>query len=349
MMESPLPKKDVDEIIIATDAGREGELVARWILDKSGCKKPIRRLWISSVTDKAIRDGFHNLKDGREYNALYKAAAARAEADWLVGMNGTRALTCKYNAQLSCGRVQTPTLAIIAMREEEIRHFQPREYYGITVNAGEILWTWKDQKSGSFRTFHKEKAEEIREKIKDGALTITSVTKKPKKTQAPGLYDLTTLQREANQKYGFSAKETLNIMQRLYENHKVLTYPRTDSRYIGKDVVPTIKERLKACGTGPYRKLAGALLNKTIQVNGSFVDDKKVSDHHAIIPTEQFVQLDHMTNEERKIYDMVVRRFLSVLYPAFEYEQTAMEAEASGYVFAASGKTVKNPGWKEVY
>ena len=348
-VKTQLFRKDVGDIIIATDAGREGELVARWILDKSGSRKPIRRLWISSVTDKAIRDGFQNLKDGREYNDLYRAAAARAEADWLVGMNGTRAMTCKYNAQLSCGRVQTPTLAIIAMREEEIRHFQPKEYYGITVNAGEILWTWKDQKSGSLRTFHKEKAEEIREKIKDGALTIISVTKKPKKTQAPGLYDLTTLQREANQKYGFSAKETLNIMQRLYENHKVLTYPRTDSRYIGKDVVPTIKERLKACGTGPYRKLAGALLNKPIQVNGSFVDDKKVSDHHAIIPTEQFVQLDHMTNEERKIYDMVVRRFLSVLYPAFEYEQTAMEAEAFGYVFAASGKTVKNFGWKEVY
>ena len=348
-VKAQLFRKDVGDIIIATDAGREGELVARWILDKSGCKKPIRRLWISSVTDKAIRDGFQNLKDGREYNDLYRAAAARAEADWLVGMNGTRAMTCKYNAQLSCGRVQTPTLAIIAMREEEIRHFQPKEYYGITVNAGEILWTWKDQKSGSLRTFHKEKAEEIREKIKDGALTIISVTKKPKKTQAPGLYDLTTLQREANQKYGFSAKETLNIMQRLYENHKVLTYPRTDSRYIGKDVVPTIRERLKACGTGPYRKLAGALLNKPIQANGSFVDDKKVSDHHAIIPTEQFVQLDHMTNEERKIYDMVVRRFLSVLYPAFEYEQTAMEAEAFGYVFAASGKTVKNFGWKDVY
>lgn len=342
-------RKDIGEIVIATDAGREGELVARWILEKAGCKKPIKRLWISSVTDKAIREGFAKLCDGRKYNDLYAAAVSRAEADWLVGINATRALTCKYNAQLSCGRVQTPTLAIIAMREEEIRHFQPKEYYGITVNAGEILWTWKDQKSGSLRTFHKEKAEEIREKIKDGALTIISVTKKPKKTQAPGLYDLTTLQREANQKYGFSAKETLNIMQRLYENHKVLTYPRTDSRYIGKDVVPTIKERLKACGTGPYRKLAGALLNKPIQVNGSFVDDKKVSDHHAIIPTEQFVQLDHMTNEERKIYDMVVRRFLSVLYPAFEYEQTAMEAEAFGYVFAASGKTVKNSGWKEVY
>ena len=348
-VKTQLFRKDIGDIIIATDAGREGELVARWILDKSGCRKPIRRLWISSVTDKAIKDGFHNLKDGRAYDNLYRAAVARAEADWLVGMNGTRALTCKYNAQLSCGRVQTPTLAIIAMREEEIRSFKPKEYFGITVNAGDITWIWKDRKSGSFRTFSRERAEEIIEKVKGKALTITSVSKKPKKTYAPGLYDLTTLQREANQKYGFSAKETLNIMQRLYENHKVLTYPRTDSRYIGKDVVPTIKERLKACGTGPYRKLAGALLTRPVQVNGSFVDDKKVSDHHAIIPTEQFVQLDHMTNEERKIYDMVVRRFLSVLYPAFEYEQTSMEAEAEGFCFAAGGKTVVSPGWKEVY
>ena len=342
-------RKDIGDIIIATDAGREGELVARWILDKSGCRKPLRRLWISSVTDKAIKDGFKNLKDGKEYDNLYRAAVARAEADWLVGMNGTRALTCKYNAQLSCGRVQTPTLAIIAMREDEIRNFRPEEYYGITVQAGDVQWIWKDKKSGSFRTFHKEKAEEIQNKINGGVMEIKFVTKKPKKSYAPGLYDLTTLQREANQKYGFSAKETLNIMQRLYENHKVLTYPRTDSRYIGKDVVPTIKERLKACGTGPYRKLAGTLINRPLQTNGSFVDDKKVSDHHAIIPTEQFVQLDHMTNEERKIYDMVVRRFLSVLYPPYVYEQASMEAEAGGCTFVASGKSVISAGWKDVY
>lgn len=348
-VKAQLFRKDIGDVVIATDAGREGELVARWILEKSGCRKPIRRLWISSVTDKAIRDGFHNLRDGKEYNNLYRAASARAEADWLVGINGTRALTCKYNAQLSCGRVQTPTLAMIAMREEEIRNFKPKEYFGITLQAGEIQWIWKDGKNGSTRTFHKEKAEEIREKAGHSALEITSVEKKPKKTYAPGLYDLTTLQREAYQKYGFSAKETLNIMQRLYETHKVLTYPRTDSRYIGKDVVPTIKERLKACGTGPYRKLAGAILSKPVQTNGSFVDDKKVSDHHAIIPTEQFVQLDHMTNEERKIYDMVVRRFLSVLYPPFVYEQTSVEGTAAGYKFAAKGKSVKELGWKAVY
>ncbi len=349
VVKTQLFRKDIEEIIIATDAGREGELVAHWILEKAGCHKPIKRLWISSVTDKAIKEGFANLKDGHAYDNLYRAAVARAEADWLVGMNGTRALTCKYNAQLSCGRVQTPTLAMIARREEEIRQFTPKEYYGIFVETQDVKWTWRDEKTKSFRTFSREKAEEIRRKTETASLEVTRIEKKNKKSMAPGLYDLTTLQREANQKYGFSAKETLNIMQRLYENHKVLTYPRTDSRYIGKDIVPTIKERLKACGIGPYRKLAGALMNGPVQANSSFVDDKKVSDHHAIIPTEQFVQLDHMTNEERKIYDMVVRRFLAVLYPPFEYQQVTMEAKAAGETFAASGKVVKSQGWKEVY
>ena len=349
VVKTQLFRKDIGEIIIATDAGREGELVARWILEKAGCHKPIKRLWISSVTDKAIKEGFANLKDGHDYDNLYRAAVARAEADWLVGMNGTRALTCKYNAQLSCGRVQTPTLAMIAKREEEIRKFVPKEYYGISLETQDVKWTWRDEKTKSFRTFSRERAEQIKGRLENAALEITSVEKKAKKTMAPGLYDLTTLQREANLKYGFSAKETLNIMQRLYENHKVLTYPRTDSRYIGKDIVPTIKERLKACGIGPYRKLAGALMNKPVQVNGSFVDDKRVSDHHAIIPTEQFVQLDHMTNEERKIYDMVVRRFLAVLYPASQYEQVTMEAKAAGETFAASGKVIKSLGWREVY
>ena len=349
VVKTQLFRKDIEEIIIATDAGREGELVARWILEKAGCHKPIKRLWISSVTDKAIKEGFANLKDGHAYDNLYRAAVARAEADWLVGMNGTRALTCKYNAQLSCGRVQTPTLAMIARREEEIRQFTPKEYYGVSVETQDVKWTWRDEKTKSFRTFSREKAEEIRRKTETASLEVTRIEEKTKKSMAPGLYDLTTLQREANQKYGFSAKETLNIMQRLYENHKVLTYPRTDSRYIGKDIVPTIRERLKACGIGPYRKLAGVLMNKPVQANSSFVDDKKVSDHHAIIPTEQFVQLDHMTNEERKIYDMVVRRFLAVLYPPFEYQQVTMEAKAAGETFAASGKVVKSQGWKEVY
>ena len=348
-VKTQLYRNDVGEIIIATDAGREGELVARWILEKANCRKPIKRLWISSVTDKAIRDGFANLRDGRDYNNLYAAAVSRAEADWLVGINATRALTCKYNAQLSCGRVQTPTLAMIAKREEEIRNFKPVDYYGMTVQSQGIHFTWQDKKSGSCRSFQKEKMESLLNQVKAGSLTIESVEKTAKKTFSPGLYDLTELQRDANKKYGLSAKETLNIMQRLYENHKVLTYPRTDSRYIGSDVVGTLKERLKACAVGPYRKLAGSLSMKPIKTSKSFVDDKKVSDHHAIIPTEQFVQLDHMTNEERKIYDLVVRRFLSVLMPPFEYEQTTIKAQAAGEIFLAKGKIVKSPGWKEAY
>lgn len=342
-------RKDVGQIVIATDAGREGELVARWILEKADCHKPIRRLWISSVTDKAIREGFSNLKDGREYNNLYAAAVARAEADWLVGINATRALTCKYNAQLSCGRVQTPTLAMIARREEEIKSFVPKEYFGMQVKAKGISWTWMDSKSKSTRTFQKERMTELEKKLNGKQLNVTVIEKSSRKSFAPGLYDLTELQRDANQKFGYSAKETQNIMQRLYENHKALTYPRTDSRYIGSDVAETIKERLQACAVGPYRKMAGSLGMKPIRTNASFVDDKKVSDHHAIIPTEQFVQLDHMTVEERKIYDLVVRRFLAVLCPPFEYEQIVMRAEAAGESFAARGKTVKTLGWKEAY
>ncbi len=348
-VKTQLWRKDVQDIVIATDAGREGELVARWILEKAQCRKPIKRLWISSVTDKAIREGFASLKDGRAYHSLYDAAVSRAEADWLVGINATRALTCKYNAQLSCGRVQTPTLAMIAAREAEIRSFKPQEYYGLTLLAGKNRWIWQDKKSGSIRSFQKERMEEKKGAVQSDLLQVVSVDKSRKKTYAPGLYDLTELQRDANKKFGFSAKETLNIMQRLYENHKVLTYPRTDSRYIGSDIVSTIKERLKACAVGPYRSLAGPLSMKPVKVSKSFVDDKKVSDHHAIIPTEQFVQLDHMTNEERKIYDLVVRRFLSVLYPPFEYEQTTMKASAGGEIFTAKGKIVKQAGWKEVY
>ena len=348
-VKTQLYRKDVNEIIIATDAGREGELVARWILEKSGCRKPIKRLWISSVTDKAIKAGFSSLKDGREYDTLYSAAWARAEADWLVGINATRALTCKYNAQLSCGRVQTPTLAMIEKREEEIHSFKPETYYGINLMAEGIRFTWQDKKSGSARSFSKERIETLKQKMQGAPLFIKEVEKKAKKTYAPALYDLTELQRDANKKFGFSAKETLNIMQRLYENHKILTYPRTDSRYLSSDVIGTLKERLKACAVGPYKKMAGSLSMKPVKANKSFVDDKKVSDHHAIIPTEQFVQLEHLTNEERKIYDLVVRRFLAVLYPPFEYEQTTVKAGCEEEEFLAKGKIVLKEGWKEAY
>ena len=341
-------RKDVSDIIIATDAGREGELVARWILDKAGNQKPLKRLWISSVTDKAIREGFQNLRPGKSYEPLYRAAVARAQSDWVVGINATRALTCKYNAQLSCGRVQTPTLAMIAAREEEIRTFKPVPYYGLKAAVGGITFTWTDARSGSSRSFDKDRIQAIKQ-ASAPSLLVTDVRKKLKKTFAPALYDLTALQREANQKFGFSAKQTLNIMQRLYENHKVLTYPRTDSRYLTTDIVPTLKERLKACAVGPYSKIAGRLSMQKLQANKSFVNDSKVSDHHAIIPTEQFVQLDHMSNEERKIYDLVVRRFLAVLSPACEYEETSISGTIGEECFSAKGNFIKSAGWREVY
>ncbi len=344
-----LYRKDISDVVIATDAGREGELVARWILAKAGSHKPVKRLWISSVTDKAIREGFAHLKDGRSYMNLYAAAEARAEADWLVGINGTRALTCKYNAQLSCGRVQTPTLSMIAQREQEIWEFKPKKYYSLTLSCSGITWTWQDGKSGSGRTFDRERIDGIKNQVQGEKLTVKEVHRVTKKTYAPGLYDLTELQRDANKRFGFSAKETLNIMQRLYENHKVLTYPRTDSRYIGKDVAETLKERLKACSVGPYRKVAGRLINQQLKLSKSFVDDSKVSDHHAIIPTEQFVQLEHMSSDERKIYDLVVRRFAAVLYPPCEYEQTTLKGVCGGETFLAKGKIMKQPGWQAAY
>lgn len=353
-VKSQIHRKDVNEIVIATDAGREGELVARWILEKAGNQKPIKRLWISSVTDKAIREGFSNLKPGKDYDNLYRAAVSRAEADWLVGINATRALTCKYNAQLSCGRVQTPTLAMIAKREEEIRNFKPVPYYGLTATVTKndglkqsMRMQWVEPKSKSNRSFDKDKVANLEKELKNQNAKVIKVTCSEKRKPAPQLYDLTELQREANKKYDFSAKETLNIMQRLYENHKVLTYPRTDSRYVTTDIVDTVKERLQAISVGSYRKLASKV--KTVKATKAWVDNAKVSDHHAIIPTEQYPQLEHMTLEERKIYDMVVKRFLAVLYPAYEYEQTAIEVEIGGQLFTAKGNIVKKAGWKEVY
>lgn len=344
-------RQDVNEIIIATDAGREGELVARWILLKAGSKKPIKRLWISSVTDKAIKEGFDRLKDGREYDNLYYAAVARAEADWIVGMNASRALTCKFNAQLSCGRVQTPTLAMIAAREEEIKGFQSRKYYGLTLTSerDRITFTWKNKHTGGYATFQKEELDRMAEHIKNSEMRIADVQKKSKKTYAPALYDLTELQREANKKFDFSAKETSNIMQRLYEQHKLLTYPRTDSRYLTEDIVDTLKERLSACGVGPYQKPAAQIRRGRIQANKSFVDNRKVSDHHAIIPTEQYVDLMALSSEERKIYDLVVKRFLAVLLPPYEYEQTVITGRIAEEEFIARGRVVKKAGWQEVY
>ena len=347
-VQSQLKRNDVKDIIIATDAGREGELVARWIIAKSKVNKPIKRLWISSVTDKAIKEGFNNLKPGKAYENLYHAAVARSEADWYIGLNATRALTTKYNAQLNCGRVQTPTVAIIAAREDEIKNFKPKTYYGIEAQTDSIKLTWQDG-AGNSRSFNKEKVDAIVASLGRKDATVTSIDRKAKKTFAPALYDLTELQRDANKLYGYSAKETLKYMQSLYESHKVLTYPRTDSRYLSSDIVATIPERLKACGVGEYRKLANKVLQKPIKASKSFVDDSKVSDHHAIIPTEGYVNYSSFTDKERKIYDLVVKRFLAVLFPAHEFEQLTVQAEIGGEKFIAKGKRVISSGWKEAY
>lgn len=344
-----MERKDVDEIVIATDAGREGELVARWIIEKANISKPIKRLWISSVTDKAIKEGFNNLKDGKSYENLYQSAVARAEADWIVGINATRALTCRYNAQLSCGRVQTPTLNMIAKREEEIRNFKPKDYYGIVALTKNLRLIWQDEKSNSTVTFDKNRVDNIIKAISGKDAKVIDVNKVNKKSYPPKLYDLTELQRDANRIYNFSAKETLSIMQSLYERHKVLTYPRTDSRYISSDIVDTLKDRVKACNIGPYSKLASKVLEESIKGNKSFVDNSKVTDHHAIIPTEERVHLSELNDRERKIYDLVVKRFLAVLYPPFEYTQITVVAKIGDETFVAKGKRTINEGWKEVY
>ncbi|TCJ79987.1 UNVERIFIED_ORG: DNA topoisomerase-3 [Bacillus cereus] len=348
-VKSQLLRKDVNDIIVATDAGREGELVARWIIDKVRVNKPIKRLWISSVTDKAIKDGFANLKPGKAYDNLYASAVARSEADWYIGLNATRALTTRFNAQLNCGRVQTPTVAMIANREDEIKNFKAQTYYGIEAQTtNQLKLTWQDA-NGNSRSFNKEKIDGIVKGLDKHNATVVEIDKKQKKSFSPGLYDLTELQRDANKKFGYSAKETLNIMQKLYEQHKVLTYPRTDSRYISSDIVGTLPERLKACGVGEYRPLAHKVLQKPIKSNKSFVDDSKVSDHHAIIPTEGYVNFSAFTDKERKIYDLVVKRFLAVLFPAFEYEQLTLRTKVGNETFIARGKTILHAGWKEVY
>lgn len=346
-----LNRQDVKDIVIATDAGREGELVARWILEKARVRgnKPVKRLWISSVTDKAIRDGFKQLKPGKNYKNLYDSAVARSEADWYVGLNATRALTTKFNAQLSSGRVQTPTLAMIAARENEIQQFKPRKFYGIEVKTNKgIVFKWQD-KNNQQRIFSKGKADQLVNQLTNKQVKIADVRRVDKKTVAPQLYDLTDLQRDANRLFGFSGRETLSMMQNLYERHKVLTYPRTDSRYISTDIIPTIKDRLNACGVDQYSRHAKKLLNKSFKLPRSVVDNSKVTDHHAIIPTEQPLLLHELNERERKIYDLVINRFFAVLSDPYEYEEISIRAKIDGEHLFAKGNFVKKAGWKELY
>ena len=349
-VKAQLKRNDVKDVIIATDAGREGELVARWILEQAKIRKPVKRLWISSVTDKAIKDGFNNLKDGRAYENLYEAAVARAEADWVVGINATRALTVKYNAQLSTGRVQTPTLAMIAEREKQIRDFKPKSFYGMQAlrkqrnSLGMI-------NQGKRSSFDKAAIEKLIAKL-DGvhAGKVTDVKTTPKSQPAPHLFDLTELQKEAHRRWSWSAKETLSTLQNLYERHKAVTYPRTDSKHLTSDMESTLKERIKAVDIGPYRKAVNTLFRSgTVKPQRGVIDDKRVSDHHAIIPTEETPILQNLSDKEQRLYDLIVKRFFAVFFGPFRYDQVTAELAVGEETFKAKGRTITDEGWKKVY
>ncbi len=343
-----MERKDITEIIIATDAGREGELVARWIIKYAKCKKPTKRLWISSVTDKAIKDGFKNLKDGKLYNSLYAAAQARAEADWVVGLNGTRALTCKHNASLSMGRVQTPTLNLIYEREQAIRKFVPESFYELDAVIAGLKCKYTG-KSGQTRISEKTIGDQIYKECLSATGKVKQLAKKDKSSFKTGFYDLTELQRDANKQYGFSAKETLSCMQGLYERHKVLTYPRTDSKYITKDIVATLGDRLRACRNGQNKELVGKIIKLGIKGKPSFVNDAKVGDHHGIIPTEVSPDYHSFSPKEQKIYNLVIQRFVAVLLPAYRYSEVSIEVDVAGHLFRGKDTTVIDLGWKEAY
>lgn len=340
---------DLSELVIATDAGREGELVARWIMELIRWKKPFKRLWISSQTDQAIREGFAQLKPGTDYNRLYQAAVCRSEADWLIGLNVTRALTSKFGASLSAGRVQTPTLAMMINREAEIRDFRSIDYWLIEAELGSFRAQWRDPKTGDSRIFDRERADALKAKLQGQNGRIVQVNKTEKQIPHPLAYDLTELQRDANRKFGFSAKQTSNVLQRLYEQYKLVTYPRTDSRYLTSDMVPTLLGRLKGAAIGPYAALAAPFIRKPLTITKRIVDDTKVSDHHAIIPTGEAISLATLSADERRLYDLILRRFLALFSGPCRYDETKLTIEIAGEKLYASGKVVKQAGWKEVY
>ena len=341
IIETAVNRKDVNEVIIATDAGREGELVARYILEKANCKKKVKRLWISSVTDKAIKDGFKNLKAGDDYLGLYYSGVARANADWLVGINASRALTLKYNASLNCGRVQTPTLQMVYEREEKIKNFVPRDYYtfeavvnGIRFNCGESEFDFS-------------KVQKFVNDNKNKTINFDKVEVKIKTSIPKPLYNLTDIQQAASALFGLSPKQTLNIIQRLYESHKVLTYPRTDSRYLTTDMKNTLADRLRAIG-GDYKEITAKLLREKDFNTKRIINNSKVSDHHAIIPTEQKPNYMSLSDTELKIYNLIVKRFLENLLPDYKYEETSYSFKLDNKVFTAKSTKVIQLGFKEL-
>ena len=344
-----LKRPDVGDLVIATDAGREGELVARWILEKAGWRGKTSRLWISSQTDRAIQEGFRDLRPAKDYDNLYRSAEARSQADWFVGLNVTRALTCRYGASLSAGRVQTPTLSLLVEREKEIREFVPREFYGVSAKTALGFDALYRDNKGQSRLFDRASAEALCGKLKGKTARIVSLKKQVKQVPPPAAYDLTELQRDANKKYAYSAKETLNLIQSLYERHKLLTYPRTDSRYISDDVVPTLPERLQAMRFGDYAPLVNKLLRSRPLQTKYLVNNAKVTDHHAILPTEEPADFRYLSGPEQNIYDLAARRYLAVLLPPCAYEEIELTLTCEGETLHAKGKRVLEEGWRAAY
>ena len=342
IVKSLILDKNVKEIIIATDAGREGELVARLILDKVGNKKPIKRLWISSVTKKAIQEGFKQLKNGNAYQNLYKAALARSEADWIVGINATRALTTKYDAQLSLGRVQTPTIQLVKSRQDEINYFKSEKYYTLSINVDGYDLNLNQQK----RYKDKKELELIEHEIKHQEGKILEVKGKNKKSYAQPLFNLTDLQQEAYKRYKMGPKETLNTLQHLYERHKLVTYPRTDSNYLTDDMVDTIQERLRAILATDYKSHVRDLMSETFSSKMHIFNNQKVSDHHAIIPTEVRPSIEQLSQREFKIYMLIAERFLENLMNPYLYEVLTIHAQLKGYHFVLKEKIPKQLGYK---
>lgn len=343
-----LQRADIESLVIATDAGREGELVARWIMKLSGYTGKAQRLWISSQTDSAIKDGFSHLKDATLYEDLYKAAESRAAADWYVGMNVTRALTCQYDAKLSAGRVQTPTLALMTSREDEIEQFSGQFYWTLKADFGTFSASMYPT-DDSIRIPEEAKAKEYEMLLAGKKGQVISVDTVSRSEQPPLAYDLTELQRDANTLLDFSAKETLDVLQGLYEQHKIVTYPRTDSRYITTDIVSTLPQRLQGLAETPFGLLSRQYISNGFRVDEQrFVQDLQVTDHHAIIPTEQRVDLNRLSNKEKALWELIAVRFLEVLSPDYLYRTTTLVAEVEGCRFQTRLTLSESQGWRDI-
>ena len=341
--------KETDSLICATDAGREGELIFRYIYEKADCKKPFQRLWISSMTDEAITEGFRDIRPGADYDGLYESARCRSKADWLVGMNASRAFTLKYNTLLSIGRVQTPTLAILVKRRQEIEQFKPEGFCTLTADFGDYSGVYfSDKLDPDTHLKQKTDAEAIAAAVKDRIGTVILAETNRKKELPPQLYDLTSLQRDANRLLGFTADKTLKTAQSLYEKHKALTYPRTDSRFLPPDMIPRVTQTMKLLPEEYQQYVPGALPAGKLPVSKRTIDKTKVTDHHAIIPTAKKADPSKFSEDERKLYDIVVRRLLAAFYPACDYDATKVVTQVAEHRFRTTGKVIVNNGWHDV-